>query len=66
MPYDWTDEFQKGDKVKITDNSIMKMMGYPTVTGTIFMFYDDAFALKCTETGSMERISWEDGEIEKI
>lgn len=68
MPYDWTDEYNKGDKVQVTNNSVMKKLyNLSIVTGTIFFIHNtDGFALKCTETGRIQMIIWGDGEIEKI
>lgn len=57
---------KKGDKVKVTENEIFKIMGYRSVTGTVFSFHDDnsGFSMKCKETGAIEGVEFGDGEVE--
>jgi len=56
---------KKGDKIKITGNSVFSVMGYKEVTGTVFMIYPDGhgFAFKCNQTGCMETCDFNDGNI---
>ncbi len=57
---------KKGDKVKVTGNSIFKAMGYDVVTGTVFMVYPDGhgFSLRCDQTSAMETADFGDGNVE--
>lgn len=56
----------KGNKVKITENSIFEIMGHKVVTGKVFMIYPDnhGFSFQCEQTGAMETCDFDDGKIE--
>lgn len=59
--------FKKGDKIKITGDSVFKMMGYGNkVTGTAFTVGQDGkiIAFRCDQTGSIE--CYDDGKVEKV
>jgi hypothetical protein len=60
-------KLKKGDKVRITGNSIFEMMGFPQVNGEVFLIYPDGhgFSFRCRETGSMETCDFGDGDIQK-
>ena len=59
---------KKGDRVRIVNNSIFNDMGLGVVTGEVFMVFPSgtAAALKCDQTGCMERFDFDDGEIEVL
>lgn len=56
---------KKGDRVRVTSNSIFLAMGFEVVVSTVFLLYADGrgFALKCEETGAIETVTYGDGEI---
>jgi hypothetical protein len=54
----------KDDKVTVKGNSIAKLMGYDVVTGTVFTVNKNSFAMQCNETGALELIDFNDGQIE--
>jgi hypothetical protein len=60
-------DLKKGDKIKVINNSIFKTMGFIQVTGVIFMIFSDqqSLALKCDQTGMMEKLYFNDGLISK-
>lgn len=62
-------ELTKGDKVTVQNNSIAQMMGYETLTGTVFLVNPNAHVntvtIKCDQTGCLELVEIGDGEIWK-
>ena len=60
-------QLTKGDRVTINDNEIAAMMGYRTLTGTVFLVnpHNNTFSLKCNQTGALELIELGDGQITK-
>lgn len=48
---------KKGDKITISNDSILTIMGHPIATGTVFVLRDGVpSSFKCDQTGSIECI----------
>lgn len=58
----------KGQKVKVSGNSIFEMMGHKEVTGTVFVVREDGsgFSIKCDQTRAIETVDNDDGEIKVV
>lgn len=57
-------KIEKGMKIKITDNSIYKMMGYQEVTGIVFLVLPNGnLSIKCDQTGMLEGYTPGDGKL---
>jgi len=56
----------KGQKIRVTGNSIFKCMGHDTVTGVVFLVREDnsGCSIKCDQTNAMETVDFDDGTIE--
>jgi len=60
--------FEKGQKIRVTGNSIFDCMGMSVVTGTIFIIRGDNLgcSIECDQTGSIETLDFDDGNIEIV
>jgi len=56
---------KKGQRIQVTGNSIFKMMGMETVTGTIALIREDqtGCSIQCDQTRCYETLDFDDGEI---
>ncbi len=58
--------YETDQRIKVTDNSIFKMMGYTEVTGSIFIINPNglSISIQCDQTRALESVDLHDGTIE--